>query len=155
MTICGKNVEVAVAGMNPDCLRRAAIIVGLQSGSWVHNWTVGAQGKLQLEVSPVNFRALYIVRKVKTALFHLAKWSAPSESATMLTSQTSSQVSPSLQLHVDGVTCEAPANYSRGSTVIASGVYLHSAMQPQMVLSYPLFIKDKEVYMPHCQGKSF
>uniref|UniRef100_A0AAR2J353 receptor protein-tyrosine kinase n=1 Tax=Pygocentrus nattereri TaxID=42514 RepID=A0AAR2J353_PYGNA len=89
-----------------------------------------------------------------------------SESATVLTCQTPSQHSPSqhkVQLHIDGVTREAPANYtynedplihsvqptrsfiSGGSTVIASGVYLHSAMQPQMFLSGPPFTKDKEL----------
>uniref|UniRef100_A0A4W4DPJ4 Sema domain-containing protein n=1 Tax=Electrophorus electricus TaxID=8005 RepID=A0A4W4DPJ4_ELEEL len=81
-----------------------------------------------------------------------------SESADMLTCQTPSQDSPSqhkVQLHMDGVIREAPANYtynedplihsvqptrsfiSGGSTVTAAGVYLHSAKQPQMVLSGP------------------
>ncbi|GAA6070730.1 hepatocyte growth factor receptor isoform X1, partial [Tachysurus ichikawai] len=89
-------------------------------------------------------------------------------SANMLTCQTPSQDSPSLhklQLHIDGVTVQAPSNYtynedplihnvqptrsfiSGGSTVIASGVYLHSAMQPQMVLSGPPLSKDKEVHV--------
>ncbi|MCI4380350.1 hypothetical protein PGIGA_G00239240 [Pangasianodon gigas] len=95
-------------------------------------------------------------------------------SANMLTCQTPSQDSPSqhkVQLHIDGVTFQAPANYtynedplihnvqptrsfiSGGSTVIASGVYLHSAMQPQMVLSGPPFTKDKEVYVTCTQGE--
>ncbi|KAL6480596.1 hypothetical protein MHYP_G00116290 [Metynnis hypsauchen] len=97
-----------------------------------------------------------------------------SESATVLTCQTPSQHSPSqhkIQLHIDGVTREAPANYtynedplihsvqptrsfiSGGSTVIASGVYLHSAMQPQMFLSGPPFTKDKEVYVTCTQDE--
>ncbi|KAI4880943.1 hypothetical protein NFI96_028897 [Prochilodus magdalenae] len=97
-----------------------------------------------------------------------------SESANMLTCQTPSQHSPSqhkVQLHIDGVIREAPANYtynedplihsvqptrsfiSGGSTVIASGVYLHSAMQPQMVLSGPLFTKDKEVFVTCSQDE--
>ncbi|KAL7885515.1 hypothetical protein AOLI_G00058100 [Acnodon oligacanthus] len=97
-----------------------------------------------------------------------------SESATVLTCQTPSQHSPSqhkVQLHIDGVTREAPANYtynedplihsvqptrsfiSGGSTVIASGVYLHSAMQPQMFLSGPPFTKDKEVYVTCTQDE--
>ncbi|XP_062856816.1 hepatocyte growth factor receptor isoform X2 [Trichomycterus rosablanca] len=95
-------------------------------------------------------------------------------SATMLTCQTPSQDSPSqhkVQVNIDGVNYKAPANYtynedplihsvqptrsfiSGGSTVIASGVYLHSAMQPQMVLSGPRFTKDKEVYVTCTQGE--
>lgn len=94
--------------------------------------------------------------------------------ANMLTCQTPSQDSPSqhkVQLHIDGVTFQAPSNYtynedplihnvqptrsfiSGGSTVIASGVYLHSAMHPQMVLSGPPFTKDKEVYVTCTQGE--
>ncbi|KAK1804524.1 hypothetical protein P4O66_020535, partial [Electrophorus voltai] len=93
-----------------------------------------------------------------------------SESADMLTCQTPSQDSPSqhkVQLHMDGVIREAPANYtynedplihsvqptrsfiSGGSTVTAAGVYLHSAKQPQMVLSGPAFNKDKEVFVSY------
>ncbi|XP_060784391.1 hepatocyte growth factor receptor isoform X2 [Neoarius graeffei] len=95
-------------------------------------------------------------------------------SASMLTCQTPSQDSPSqhkVRLNIDGVTFQAPANYtynedplihnvqptrsfiSGGSTVIASGVYLHSATQPQMVLSGPPFTKDKEVYVTCTQGE--
>ncbi|XP_060740403.1 hepatocyte growth factor receptor isoform X2 [Tachysurus vachellii] len=95
-------------------------------------------------------------------------------SADMLTCQTPSQDSPSLhklQLHIDGVTVQAPSNYtynedplihnvqptrsfiSGGSTVIASGVYLHSAMRPQMVLSGPPFSKDKEVHVTCAQSE--
>uniref|UniRef100_A0A8B9RKA1 receptor protein-tyrosine kinase n=1 Tax=Astyanax mexicanus TaxID=7994 RepID=A0A8B9RKA1_ASTMX len=91
-----------------------------------------------------------------------------SVSSNVLTCQTPAQNVPSqhkVQLHIDGVIREAPANYtynedplihsvqptrsfiSGGSTVIASGVYLHSAMQPQMVLSGPPFTKDKEVHV--------
>ncbi|XP_076878108.1 hepatocyte growth factor receptor-like isoform X2 [Brachyhypopomus gauderio] len=97
-----------------------------------------------------------------------------SESANMLTCQTPTQDSPSqhrVKLHMDGVIREAPANYtynedplihrvqptrsfiSGGSTVIAAGVYLHSAMQPQMVLTGPPFNKDKEVYVTCTQGE--
>ncbi|XP_053362272.1 hepatocyte growth factor receptor isoform X2 [Clarias gariepinus] len=95
-------------------------------------------------------------------------------SANMLTCQTPPQDSLSqlnVQLRIDGVSIKAPVNYSYnedplihnvqptrsfisgGSTVIASGVYLHSAMQPQMVLSGPPFTKDKEVYVTCTQGE--
>ncbi|KAI5105546.1 hepatocyte growth factor receptor isoform X1 [Silurus meridionalis] len=94
-----------------------------------------------------------------------------SSSASMLTCQTPPQdvlSQHSVQVHIDGVTFQAPSNYtydedplihniqptrsfiSGGSTVIASGVYLHSAMQPQMVLSGPPF---KEVYVTCTQGE--
>ncbi|XP_076879035.1 hepatocyte growth factor receptor-like [Brachyhypopomus gauderio] len=97
-----------------------------------------------------------------------------SELPNMLTCQTPSQDSPSqhrVKLHMDGVIHEAPAIYtynkdplihrvqptrsfiSGGSTVIAAGVYLHSAMQPQMVLTGPPFNKDKEVYVTCTQGE--
>ncbi|XP_066505595.1 hepatocyte growth factor receptor isoform X2 [Hoplias malabaricus] len=97
-----------------------------------------------------------------------------SMSPTMLMCQTPSQDSPSqhkVQLLIDGVTREAPVIYtynedplihsvqptrsfiSGGSTVTASGVYLHSALQPQMVLSGPLFTKDKEVYVTCSQDE--
>ncbi|KAI5617246.1 hepatocyte growth factor receptor isoform X1 [Silurus asotus] len=94
-----------------------------------------------------------------------------SSSASMLTCQTPPQdvlSQHSVQVHIDGVTFQASSNYtynedplihniqptrsfiSGGSTVIASGVYLHSAMQPQMVLSGPSF---KEVYVTCTQGE--
>ncbi|XP_022539754.2 hepatocyte growth factor receptor isoform X1 [Astyanax mexicanus] len=97
-----------------------------------------------------------------------------SVSSNVLTCQTPAQNVPSqhkVQLHIDGVIREAPANYtynedplihsvqptrsfiSGGSTVIASGVYLHSAMQPQMVLSGPPFTKDKEVHVTCTQDE--
>uniref|UniRef100_A0A9J8DMN9 Hepatocyte growth factor receptor n=1 Tax=Cyprinus carpio carpio TaxID=630221 RepID=A0A9J8DMN9_CYPCA len=77
-------------------------------------------------------------------------------SATMLTCRTPPQPSPSqhkVQLHIDGVIREAPVSYtynenphissvqpkhsfiSGGSTVTVNGFYLHSALQPQMVLT--------------------
>ncbi|KAM9469985.1 hepatocyte growth factor receptor isoform 2-T2 [Clarias gariepinus] len=95
-------------------------------------------------------------------------------SANTLTCQTPPQDSLSqlnVQLRIDSVSIKAPVNYSYnedplihnvqptrsfisgGSTVIASGVYLHSAMQPQMVLSGPPFTKDKEVYVTCTQGE--
>lgn len=77
-------------------------------------------------------------------------------SATMLTCRTPPQQSPSklkVQLHIDGVICESPVSYtynedphissvqpkhsfiSGGSTVTVNGIHLHSALQPQMVLT--------------------
>ncbi|XP_073724790.1 hepatocyte growth factor receptor isoform X2 [Misgurnus anguillicaudatus] len=77
-------------------------------------------------------------------------------SATMLTCRTPPQQSPSkfkVQLHIDGVICESPVSYSYnedphissvqpkhsfisgGSTVTVNGIHLHSALQPQMVLT--------------------
>uniref|UniRef100_A0A672SJ97 Hepatocyte growth factor receptor n=1 Tax=Sinocyclocheilus grahami TaxID=75366 RepID=A0A672SJ97_SINGR len=77
-------------------------------------------------------------------------------SATMLTCRTPPQPSPSqhkVQLHIDGVIREASVSYtynenphissvqpkhsfiSGGSTVTVNGFYLHSALQPQMVLT--------------------
>ncbi|XP_030625039.1 hepatocyte growth factor receptor [Chanos chanos] len=78
-----------------------------------------------------------------------------SVSAGMLTCRTPPQASPAqhkVRLKIDGVTWEAATNYtynkdpiissvqprrsfiSGGSTVVVQGVYLHSALQPRMVL---------------------
>uniref|UniRef100_A0A673ITU9 Hepatocyte growth factor receptor n=1 Tax=Sinocyclocheilus rhinocerous TaxID=307959 RepID=A0A673ITU9_9TELE len=95
-------------------------------------------------------------------------------SATMLTCRTPPQPSPSqhkVQLHNDGVIREAPVSYtynenphissvqpkhsfiSGGSTVTVNGFYLHSALQPQMVLTAATEGKLFQVTCSHDEDK--
>uniref|UniRef100_A0A671PN73 receptor protein-tyrosine kinase n=1 Tax=Sinocyclocheilus anshuiensis TaxID=1608454 RepID=A0A671PN73_9TELE len=95
-------------------------------------------------------------------------------SATMLTCRTPPQPSPSqhkVQLHIDGVIREAPVSYtynenphissvqpkhsfiSGGSTVTVNGFYLHSALQPQMVLTAATEGKLFQVTCSHDEDK--
>ncbi|KAG1939189.1 hepatocyte growth factor receptor isoform X1 [Pimephales promelas] len=95
-------------------------------------------------------------------------------SATMLTCRTPPQPSPSqhkVQLHIDGVIREAPVSYtynenphissvqpkhsfiSGGSTVTVHGFYLHSALQPQMVLTAATDGKLFQVTCSHDEDK--
>uniref|UniRef100_A0A8C1NTI7 Hepatocyte growth factor receptor n=1 Tax=Cyprinus carpio TaxID=7962 RepID=A0A8C1NTI7_CYPCA len=95
-------------------------------------------------------------------------------SATMLTCRTPPQPSPSqhkVQLHIDGVIREAPVSYtynknphiasiqpkhsfiSGGSTVTVNGFYLHSALQPQMVLTAATEGKLFQVTCSHDEEK--
>lgn len=97
-----------------------------------------------------------------------------SVSATMLTCRTPPQPSPSqhkVQLHIDGVIFEAPVSYtynknphissvqpkhsfiSGGSTVTVNGFYLHSALQPQMVLTAATEGKLFQVTCSHDEDK--
>uniref|UniRef100_A0A672SJX1 receptor protein-tyrosine kinase n=1 Tax=Sinocyclocheilus grahami TaxID=75366 RepID=A0A672SJX1_SINGR len=95
-------------------------------------------------------------------------------SATMLTCRTPPQPSPSqhkVQLHIDGVIREASVSYtynenphissvqpkhsfiSGGSTVTVNGFYLHSALQPQMVLTAATEGKLFQVTCNHDEDK--
>uniref|UniRef100_A0A672SIW2 receptor protein-tyrosine kinase n=1 Tax=Sinocyclocheilus grahami TaxID=75366 RepID=A0A672SIW2_SINGR len=94
--------------------------------------------------------------------------------ATMLTCRTPPQPSPSqhkVQLHIDGVIREASVSYtynenphissvqpkhsfiSGGSTVTVNGFYLHSALQPQMVLTAATEGKLFQVTCNHDEDK--
>ncbi|XP_026094560.1 hepatocyte growth factor receptor-like isoform X2 [Carassius auratus] len=95
-------------------------------------------------------------------------------SASMVTCRTPPQPSRSqhkVQLHIDGVIREAPVSYtynenphissiqpkhsfiSGGSTVTVNGVYLHSALQPQMVLTVATEGKLFQVTCSHDEDK--
>uniref|UniRef100_A0A673LBE7 Hepatocyte growth factor receptor n=1 Tax=Sinocyclocheilus rhinocerous TaxID=307959 RepID=A0A673LBE7_9TELE len=151
MTICGKNfgfnkkdrfdtklIDVVVAG-NP-VITEIFPEFGPKSGGTVLTITGSFldSGNMQL------------------ATMGNATCALQSISATMLTCRTPPQPSPSqhkVQLHIDGVIREAPVSYtynenphissvqpkhsfiSGGSTVTVNGFYLHSALQPQMVLT--------------------
>uniref|UniRef100_A0A8C1FY19 receptor protein-tyrosine kinase n=1 Tax=Cyprinus carpio carpio TaxID=630221 RepID=A0A8C1FY19_CYPCA len=152
VTICGKNFGFS----KKDRFDTKLIDIGLQKLLFYFTNTKFYLGNMQL-VTMGN--ATCVVQSI---------------SATMLTCRTPPQPSPSqhkVQLHIDGVIREAPVSYtynknphiasiqpkhsfiSGGSTVTVNGFYLHSALQPQMVLTAATEGKLFQVTCSHDEDK--